>query len=348
MNRHHVATATILLIIAAGTLTSCKRHNRQVDNQFPDMQVSRAEAGGTGRPSPRQSSDAADQLDQADEDSQATAGSDADGPDSEGQDMDGQGSSNPARLDLTSWTPQTAGDRSATLTLPPDWRLTAVADGSASVAGPNKEEIVLGFQAFVTPGSGPYAPYMRPEQALDWIARLQGIQLLRVLEREPAGQVNPSGEAEYLTVVTRQQDGSIYKGLALVMTNQMEMGTWRLHVSSIAAPIDQFDAAFPTMKAIWNSWKLADSYVPDGQKRAAGIRDQTGEMAMRDAGRAGHALDNQTTDFINTLNGVKIDQDDTGRRYQVPFGAEQRFHHDCVSNFRNCSQVPTNELGPPQ
>ena len=114
---------------------------------------------------------------------------------------------------------------SATVTLPPNWRLTAVADGSASVAGPNKEEIVLGFQTFVTPGSGPYAPYMRPEQALDWIARLQGIQLLRVLEREPAGQVNPSGEAEYLTVVTRQQDGSIYKGLALVMTNQMEMGT---------------------------------------------------------------------------------------------------------------------------
>ena len=91
-----------------------------------------------------------------------------------------------------------------------------------------------------------------------------------------------------------------------------------------------------------------DMDVQDGEDWAAQTRAQTGNMAMRDAGRAGHALDNQTTDFINTINGVNIQQDDTGQRYQVPFGAEQRFHRDCVSNFRNCSQVPTNELGPPQ
>jgi hypothetical protein len=176
MNRHHVATATILLIIAAGTLTSCKRHNRQADNQFPDMQVSRAEAGGTARPSTGQSSYSSNESEQATEDSQAMAGSDTDGPDSEGPDMD----------------------------------------------------------------------------------------------------------------------------------------------------------------------------VQDGEDWAAQTRAQTGNMAMRDAGRAGHALDNQTTDFINTINGVNIQQDDTGQRYQGPFGAEQRFHRDCVSNFRKCSQVPTNELGPPQ
>jgi len=348
MNRHHVATATILLVIAAGTLVSCKSHSRQAANPFAEMQTSRGESNGAAGPSSRPSSDAADRPDQPGEDSQAMEGSDADAPNSEGQDMDGRGTSSSARLDLASWTPQTAGDSSATVTLPPDWRLTAVADGSASVAGPNGEQVVLGFQTLITPGSSNYAPYMGPVQALNWITRLQGIQLLRVLEREPAGQVNPSGEAEYLTVVSRQQDGSIYKGLALVMTNQMEMGTWRLHVSSIAAPIDQFDAAFPTMTAIWNSRKLADSYVNDGQERAAAIRAQTGNMAMQDAGRAGHAFDNQTSDFINTLNGVKIYHDDTGQRYQVPLGAEQRFHNDCVSKFRNCSQVPTNELGPPQ
>jgi dipeptidyl aminopeptidase/acylaminoacyl peptidase len=31
----------------------------------------------------------------------------------------------------------------------------------------------------------------------------------------------------------------------------------------------------------FDSRKLADSYVPDGQERAAAIRDQTGEMAAR-------------------------------------------------------------------
>jgi cytoskeletal protein RodZ len=348
MNRHHVATATILLIIAAGTLASYKGHSRQRDIQFAEMQTSRGESNGTARPSPRHSSYSSNESEQATEDSQALAGSDTDGPDSEGQDMDGQGTSSSARLDLTSWRPQTAGDSSATVTLPPHWRLTAVADGSASVAGPNGQQMVLGFQTLITPGSSTYAPYMGPVQALNWITRIQGIQLLRVLDREPASERNPSGEAEFLTVVTRQPDGATYKGLALVTTTQMQEGTWMLHVSCIAAPVDQFDAAAPTMMAIWNSWKLDDGYVNDGQHRAAEIQAQTREMAMRDAARAGHAQDNQTTDFINTINGVNIDQDDTGQRYEVQFGAEQRFQRDCVSKGRNCHQVPTNELGPPQ
>jgi len=345
MNRHHVAT--ILLIIAAGALASCKSHSHQADNQFPGRQASRAEAGDTARP-PRQSSYSSNQLDQAGEDSQAMAGSDTDGPDSEGQDMDGQGTPSPARLDLASWRPQTAGDSSATVTLPPDWRLTAVADGSASAAGPNGQQIVLGFQTFITPGSSNYAPYMGPVQALNWITRIQGIQLLRVLDREPAREQNPSGEAEFLTVVTRQPDGATYKGLALVTTTQMQEGTWMLHVSCIAAPVDQFDAAAPTMMAIWNSWKLSGSYVQDGEDRANQTRANTRDQVARDARSAGHSQDNQTRAFINTLNGVDIHQDDTGQRYEVQFGAEQRFHRDCVSKFRNCSQVPTNELGPPQ
>jgi hypothetical protein len=350
MNRRHVAT--ILLIIAAealaSALASCKSHRHQTDMQFAEMQTSRGESNDTGRPSPRQSSYAADQLDQAGEDSHAMAGSDAEDPDSEGQDMDGQGTSNPARLDPASWTPQTAGDSSATVTLPPGWRLTAVADGAASVAGPNRQEVVLGYQIFVTPGSPTYAPYMGPEQALNWFSRNQGVQLVRLLDHAPAGEMNPSGEAEFFLVVTRQQDGSVCKALALVLTNQMQMDAWQFHISYIVAPVDQFDAAAPTMKAIWESWKLSGSYVNDGQHRAAEIQAQTREMATRDARSAGHALDNQTTDFINTINGVNIYQDDAGQRHQVQFGTEQRFQRDCASKFRNCRQVPTNELGPPQ
>src|SRR5208337_3395247 len=139
----------------------------------------------------------------------------------------------------------------------------------------------------VTPGSSTYAPYMGPVQALNWIARTQGIQLLRVLDREPASDKNPSGEAEFLTVVTRQPDGATYKGLALVTTTQMQMDTWMLHVSSIAAPVDQFDAAAPTMKAIWNSWKLSGSYVQDRENWAAQTRAETRDMAVQGARRAG-------------------------------------------------------------
>ena len=339
MNRRHVAT--MLLIIAAGALASCKSHSHQADSQFPGMRVSRAEAGDTtARPSPRQSSYSSNQPDQADEDSQAAVrGSDTDSPD-----PDSPETPNSTRLDLASWTPQTAGDSSATVTLPPNWRLSEVANGAVAVAGPNRQKVVLGFQTFVAPGSGPYAPYMRPEQALDWITRIQGIQLLRVLERELAGQMNPSGEAEYLTVITRQQDGSIYKGLALVMTNQMEMNTWRLHVSSIAAPAEQYDATAPTMKAIWNSWKLADSYINDGRDRAAQIRADTGNVAMRDAGRSSQAFNDQFTDMDNTINDVSIMRNnDTGRRYDTQLGTERQYIRNCERRGISCSQVsPTN------
>jgi hypothetical protein len=298
--------------------------------------ASLAATGDTAGPSPSQPGDSSsDEPDQAAEDIRAT-----EGPDSEGPDAPRSG-----RLDLASWTPQTAGDRSATVVLPSNWRLTAVADGAASVAGPNRQQVVLGFQTFVTPGSPTYAPYMGPEQALNWFSRIQGVQLVRLLDRAPAGEMNTSGEAEFFTVVTRQQDGSLYKALALVMTNQMQVDTWQFHISYIAAPVDQFDAAAPTMKAIWQSWKLDDGYVQGSQDRAAQTRAETGEMAMRGAARPGHALDNHYRDFDNTINGVGIWQDDTGRQYEVQFGRERQFLRDCVSKGRSCRQVPTNELG---
>jgi hypothetical protein len=356
MNRH---VATLLLIIAAGALTSCKSHSHQADNQFTDVQASRAEAADIARSSPRPSTYASNQSDHVDEDSQAVPGPDTDGPDFDGPDSDGpdmpssarasSGTLSPARLDLASWTPQTAGDSSATVLLPPNWRLTAVAEGAASVAGPNKEEVVLGFQTFVTPGSGNYAPYMGPEQALNWVTRMQGIQLLRVLDHAPASEMNPSGEAEFMTVITQHQDGSTYKGLALVMTNQMQMGTWRLHVSCIAAPVEQFDAAASTMKAIWSSWKLDGGYLSSSQNRAAATRAQTSSMVMQDARRSGHALDNQIIDFDNTMNDVNIMRNtDTGQRYETQIGTEGQFVRDCERRDMSCRQVPTNELGGPQ
>jgi hypothetical protein len=342
MNRNHVAT--ILLIVATGALASCKSHSRQPDNQFADLQTSSAATSDTARPSPRQSSYSPNQLDQANEDSQAMPGPDMDAPDSEGPDT-----RSPARLDLASWTPQTAGDRSATVVLPPDWKLTAVADGAASVAGPNGQQVILGFQTFVTPGSPTYAPYMGPEQALNWFSRIQGVQLVRLLGRAPAGEMNPSGEAEFFTVVTRQQDGSAYKALALVMTNQMQMDTWRFHISYIVAPVEQFDAAAPTMKAIWNSWKLEGTYVQDSQDRVAQTRADTRDMAMRGAERSGHALDNHYIDFDNTINGVTTMQDTgTGRRYDTQIGTEQQYLRNCQRRGISCRQVPTNELAGPQ
>ena len=69
-------------------------------------------------------------------------------------------------------------------------------------------------------------------------------------------------------------------------------------------------------------------------------RADTGQMAMRDAERSGHAHDNQNIDFDNTINGVTIDQDDTGQRYEVPFGTEQRFQRDCVSEVHELQSSP--------
>jgi hypothetical protein len=217
------------------------------------------------------------------------------------------------------------------------------------VDGPNKEQVVLGFQTFVTPGSQIYAPYMGPEQALDWFTRIQGIKLGRVLDHAPASQMNPGGEAEFITAEVQHEDGSPYKALALIMTNQMQMNTWKFYISYIAAPEEQFDAEAPTMMGIWKNWKLDSGYVQNSVAQTAQTEAQTHTMMMQGAQRSIHAFDNVNEAWDETLRGVStMENTDTGQRGETQLGTEQQVLRGCQRQGISCRQVPTDELVQPQ
>jgi hypothetical protein len=357
MNRRRIAAIAFVLISVAAVYS--KSHEHQANNPYPQMQSQFAQAGDTARPSPSQ----ADPYAQAPEGS-GTAGPgtyspvsfDAGTSRSDNYDAgdSGAGNSRPvagstAAPDVASWTRQTGGDHSAAVALPPSWSLFEIAKGTAGVSGPNKEQVVLGFQTFVTPGSRNYAAYMGPEQALRWFLRSQGVQLVRIVDRAPAGQGNVGGQREFMTVETQTQDGTRYKSLALVMTNPMRMNIWKFYLSYVSAPEQQFDAEAQTMMRIWKSWKLDPGYVQGSlhdaqktvQKTAAWMEDHIRHNQQVNA--------NVNAGIDNALRGVSVMQNtDTGARGEVQTGTEQQVLRDCELRGISCREVPTNELVQPQ
>jgi len=373
MTRQRIAG--ILVVLISGVAVYGKIHTQQSDAQLGGFQPTVvANASGSVRPDPRQVSYSPEDPSQAGQGYQAAEVSTTYGQASYGQasyapasyapasyDSAASGAANygaansrsaqsgtPA-VDPANWQRQTAGDRSAAVSLPPNWRLSEVAKGSAGVDGPSREKIVLGYQIFVMPGSPNYAPYMGPEQALLWFTRSQGVQVVRVLERAPAGQVNPGGQSEFITVETQQRDGSRGKALALVLTNPMGMNIWKFQISYIAAPEEQFDAEAPTMAAIWKSWKLDGGYVQGSLDHAGEVRAQTGAMAAAHAQHTIHQWDSINQGWDQTIRGYStVENTDTGRRVETQIGTEQQVIRNCERNGMNCREVPTNELVPPQ
>jgi hypothetical protein len=219
----------------------------------------------------------------------------------------------------------------------------------AGVDGPNKEQVVLGLQTFVAPGTPSYAPYMGPEQALQWFTRKNGIQLLRVLDRAPAGQGNAGEQGEFMTVETQTQDGTRYKALALVKTNPMQMNIWKFFISYIAAPEQQFDAEAQAMMGIWKSWKLDSGYVQSSFNHAAQTQAQTRTMMAEHAQHNMHVFDNVNEGIDEAIRGVStMENTDTGKRFETQIGAEQQVLHACERQGIGCREVPTNQLVQPQ
>jgi len=246
--------------------------------------------------------------------------------------------------DLSTWTRRTGGDGSTSVLMPANWQLASVASGTAVLNGPNKEQVVLGLESFVMPNNRGYAPYMPPEQALGWFLRNNGLQLVRILQHDPASR-NANGQQELMMVELAQQDGSRYKAVCRVITNPMRMNIWQFHLSSIAAPEDRFEASKPTMVAIWNNWKLDPKYVQQHMEHAEEVASQTRAMIMQGAERSMHAFDNVNEAIDQALRGVStMENTDTGKRAETQIGTEQAVIDACRRNGRNCREVPINEL----
>ena len=255
-----------------------------------------------------------------------------------------QGKETSSTPDLSTWTRRTGGDGSTSVLMPANWQLASVASGTAVLNGPNKEQVVLGLESFVMPNNRGYAPYMPPEQALGWFLRNNGLQLVRILQHDPASR-NANGQEELMMVELAQQDGSRYKAVCRVITNPLRMNIWQFHLSSIAAPEDRFEASKPTMVAIWNNWKLDPKYVQQHMDHAEEVASQTRAMIMQGAQRSMHAFDNVNEAIDQAIRGVStMENTDTGKRAETQIGTEQAVIDACRRNGRNCREVPINEL----
>lgn len=241
------------------------------------------------------------------------------------------------------WTQLVSPDGSATLALPANWRIAGGAKGAVGVEGPSNEQVVLGLQSFVTPNQ---APYMGPEQALAWFMRTHGVQLLGIQQHE--AQQARSGQAE-LVIGESELQGRKYKFVARVTTAQIGMGNWMLQVSSMGAPVEQFDADFPTMQKIWNSWNLDPNYVRNAFQTAATMNQQTATMMANGAMARFNGWKPFNESFDQTLRGVSTVENQTmGTRGEVQLGTEQQYLNNCARNGQDCRQVPMNELVPQQ
>ena len=246
-----------------------------------------------------------------------------------------------AEPDLSTWTRRTGGDGSTNVLMPRNWQLDSIKEGSAILNGPNKEQVVLGYQTFVAPGNPGYAPYMPPEQALAWFLRNRGVQLVSISEREDKAKLNPGGQAELMMAEVSEQDGSRYKTACLVMTNPMGMNVWKFFVTYVAAPEDRFEAARPTMMGIWNNWKLDPAYVQEHLKHASETAAKTRAMIMEGAQRSMHAFDNVNEAIDQGIRGVStMENTNTGKRAETQIGSERAVIDACRRNGTNCREVP--------
>ena len=241
------------------------------------------------------------------------------------------------------WTQLVSPDGSATLALPGNWRIAGGSKGMVATEGPSGEQVVLGLQTFVTPNQ---APYLGPEQALGWFMRSHGTQLLGIQQHE--AQQARSGQSE-LMVGESELQGRKCKFVARVTTVPIGMGNWMLQVSSMGAPVEEFDGVFPTMQKIWNSWNLDPGYVRSALQQAANMHQQTVSMVANGAMERFNGWKPFNEEMDQNIRGVStMENSSLGKRLETQIGTERQYLNNCTRNGQDCRQVPTNELIPQQ
>jgi len=332
--------AASILLIFTGTIMIWRgvdhlRHNHHVipthgfnDGQPGELRTSYDQAdqisGGSAQPDQGYAGEAAHDRDSA----------------SATQDRDSGGSSTP---DSASWSQETAQDHSTSVLVPPNWQLAHAEEGSVQIFGPANEQVVLGYKTFLTPGTQGYTPYMEPESALDWFLQTHGSQLVRVLDRK-RGPANPGEEAERITAEV-QYRGSSYELDAVVRTTNMQANMWSFQISYLSAPEERFDAEFPTMQRIWNSWTLDPAEVNRRSESAEETHRQTAGVYTAAAVANIHVHDKEHIAIDHVINRESTWENDSGQQYHVPYGQEQDFLRKCREHFMTCHEVPTSELG---
>ncbi len=180
-------------------------------------------------------------------------------------------------------------DGTGTIGLPDGWRIDGSYRGTVGAKGPNSQGVLLGM-AFVIgrpdhpnnnlgiPYNGPMAQDNDLAGALQAVLEKNGTRLLSLRSR-PAPSPAPGVPAAYF-LYEMESKGKRSTALgyfsALTDGGDQTLGYWQLYSSAVMAPKDVFVKEFPTLMAIFNS------YRPNGGKPREGSDGAMIDAAIKD------------------------------------------------------------------
>ncbi len=181
-------------------------------------------------------------------------------------------------------------DSSGTIGVAQGWRLTASANGAASLTGPNGATMNLGIPLNVVvtgvenqfpdvPGVFPGVPrvsFSSPIQALADLLKalgpIQGLKISRFQAVEPTPWYR-GGAAYIRTSLTLR--GKPFENFGLYAIMPVNSAQALFYFSNISAPSADYRRQYPLMMAMWNSWSVNPALI---KARLAGAAKALAEV----------------------------------------------------------------------
>jgi hypothetical protein len=260
----------------------------------------------------------------------------------------------------SSWSRQTAGDKSGAANLPSGWQARGCNQGTMDIVGPHGEYVELGEIAFVAtqalPGAnGMVSPYVGPVPAFSFFTnyvtkmnRASGVNLInvpgKVIESKAVAAPMQGGEGAYM-LQQMTVNGTPYKVYALVYTARLPMSGWQFYTSYVAAPAAVFDSEFGDMMRIWSSWKVDDKVYQQIMQQTLQTMQSTSDMINHSTEYQINAQENLQASMLNIINDqTSVADTTTGTVSQVSTANAQKMLDDCKTSGLNCKVVPFNQL----
>jgi hypothetical protein len=176
-------------------------------------------------------------------------------------------------------------DGTGSIGLAPGWHLEGAYRGGVHAKGPNETNVVMKLPWVIMRPESSVAQL--PASAQQPMARAGDIPgaLREVLKKKSGGTLKSlrgrklgggGGIPAYLLFYEYTYNGRLYSamGYFAVLDYGSDQPFWQLYSSAVVAPKTEFAKAFPTMMAIWKSWR------PNGEEPKEGSASQIFDKAL--------------------------------------------------------------------
>ncbi len=212
-------------------------------------------------------------------------------------------------------------DGSGSIGLPPGWQITGAFKGTVDLVGPGDQQASLGGYMLVSvPGAiraqmvGPYRdPVTTLQLYIDHLTQggLSRRQVsFRLIEQAPVPWQNGLGAYISYEVGMAGKHG---RGLALVGMAPIDQTSWMLYLSYVAAPTDRFPQAFPTLWAMWRSWKISGWVFTERMEAALRSMRETWDILQSVNANRSRAYENANYAWDQVIRGVTTIEDTVTR-----------------------------------